>query len=52
MSIRGKPTTIVVRLRAKPGTRPRLAVVVAVADKKGKKRTLRREKLRIAARPR
>ncbi len=48
----GKVTTLIARLPAKAGTRPRVAVVIAVADKKGAKRTLRRESLRVAARPR
>ena len=48
----GKATTIIVRLPAKAGTRPRVALVIAVADAKGKKHTLRRESMKIAAKPR
>lgn len=47
----GKATTLVIRLPAKAGTRPRVALVIAVTDAKGKKHTLRRESMRIAANP-
>ncbi len=47
----GKATTIVVRVPARLGTRPRVAVVVAVTDAKGAKHTLRRESLQVAAKP-
>ena len=48
----GKVTTLIVRLPAKAGTRPKVALVVSVADARGAKHTLRRATFKVAAAPR
>lgn len=46
-----KAKTLIIRLPARAGTRPRVAIVISVADAKGVKKTLHRSSVKVTAKP-